>query len=153
NLSGNWGAVTPKFAIDYKPGDDTLLYASASRGFRSGGFNIGGLQGTAFAPEYVWSYEAGLKKQWDDRHYTLDLSAFQSDYSDMQVFQIRNLLATVENAASARIRGVEAELTALPGDGFRVDLSGALLDPVFEKFSSVDAAHASLGLIDLAGKQ
>lgn len=153
NLSGNWGAVTPKFALDYKPTDNTLIYASASRGFRSGGFNIGGLQGTAFSPEFVWSYEAGLKHQWADRRYTLNLSAFQSDYSNMQVFQIRNLLATVENAASARIRGVEAEFTALPGDGFRFDFSGSLLDPVFEKFSSVDAAHAGLGLIDLAGKQ
>jgi iron complex outermembrane receptor protein len=152
-LAGNWGALTPKFVVDYKPTDNTMIYASASRGFRSGGFNIGGLQGTAFAPEFVWSYEAGVKHQSDDHRYTLNLAAYHSDYSDMQVFQIRSLLATVENAASATIRGIEAEFTALPGDGFRIDLAGSYTDARFDKFSSVDAAHSSLGPIDLAGYQ
>jgi len=152
-LSGKWGALTPKFAVDYTPTDNTLLYASASRGFRSGGFNVGGLQGTAFAPEFVWNYEAGWKQQFLDRRYTFNLAVFQSDYTDMQVFQIRALLATVENAASAKIRGVEAEFTALPGYGIRFDLAASYVDGEFKQFSSVDAANPGPGAINLSGYQ
>ncbi|HEX2594096.1 MAG TPA: TonB-dependent receptor [Rhizomicrobium sp.] len=153
DLKGNWSAVTPKFVINYKPSDDTMFYASASRGFRSGGFNIGGLQGTAFSPEFVWSYEGGMKHQSSDRRYTVNLAVFQSDYTDMQVFQIRSLLATVENAASATIKGVEGEFTALPTDDIRFDLNASYTDATFDQFSSVDQAHAALGLIDLSGNQ
>lgn len=153
NLRGNWAAWTPKVSVDYSPFDDTLLYASVSRGFRSGGFNIGGLQGTAFAPEVVWSYEAGFKHQFFDNRYALNMAVFQSDYSDLQVFQIRNLLATVDNAASATIRGAEVEFIALPGYGIRLDVVASYTDSEFDKFASVDAANPGLGLINLSGYQ
>ncbi|MBI1329296.1 MAG: TonB-dependent receptor [Alphaproteobacteria bacterium] len=152
-LEGDWSALTPKFAIDYKPTDNTMVYASASRGFRSGGFNIGGLQGTAFSPEFVWSYEAGVKHQWADRRYTLNLALFQEDYTDLQVFQILSLLSTVQNAASATIKGIEGEFVALPGDGIRLDLNAAYTDAQFDKFSNTDAADPLAIVQNLAGYQ
>ena len=153
NLSGSWGAVTPKLSLSYKVTEDSLAYASISRGFRSGGFNVGGLQGSPFDPEYVWSYEAGLKQQFFDKRLTANLAFFRSEYTDMQVFQIRALTATVENAASSTLQGAELELVALLGDGLRLDFSGSYIDTKFNEFSTRDESRPGLGEIDLTGNQ
>lgn len=152
-LSDSWGAVTPKLSLSYRPSDAATIYASVSRGYRSGGFNIGGLQGRGFNPEFIWSYEVGAKQQFFDSKLTLNLALFHSDYSDMQVFQIRALTATVENAASATLKGVEFELVALPGSGIRLDISGSYIDAKFKEFSTVDEARSGLGLLNLSGNQ
>lgn len=153
NLAGEWDALTPKVSIDYRPSENVMAYASVSRGFRSGGFNLGGLQGRAFEPEFVWSYEAGVKAQFMNRRLTTNLALFRSDYTDMQVFQIRALTATVENAASAELSGVELEVTALLDEGLRVEFAGSYLDATFESFQSLDESRAALGLIDLGGNR
>jgi iron complex outermembrane receptor protein len=152
-LSGEWGAATPKVSLNFRPTEDALFYASASRGFRSGGFNIGGLQGQAFNPEFIWSYELGSKQQFFDRRLTVNVALFHSDYTDMQVFQIRALTATVENAASATLKGGEFELVALPAKGIRVDVAGSYIDATFNEFSTVDESRSGLGLLNLAGNQ
>ena len=55
-------AWTPKVGIEMKLPHDTLAYASAARGFKSGGFNLSSpVPGRGFAPEWAWSYEGGLK--------------------------------------------------------------------------------------------
>lgn len=153
NLAGEWDALTPKVSIDYRPSDTVMAYASVSRGFRSGGFNLGGLQGRAFEPEFVWSYEAGVKAQFLDRRLTTNLAVFRSEYTDMQVFQIRALTATVENAASATLSGAELEVTAALDEGLRLEFAGSYLDATFEAFQSIDESRSELGLIDLAGNQ
>jgi iron complex outermembrane receptor protein len=153
DLAGEWDALTPKVSIDYRPSDTVMLYGSVSRGFRSGGFNLGGLQGRAFEPEFVWSYEAGVKAQFLDRRLTTNVAVFRADYTDMQVFQIRALTATVENAASATLSGAELEVTALLGKGLRVDFAGSYLDATFNEFESIDESRSELGLIDLSGNQ
>lgn len=59
-----------------------MLYASATKGFKSGGYNTNAIQ-PAFDPETSINYEAGLKsKLFDDRLY-LNLVAFYTQYSDM----------------------------------------------------------------------
>src|SRR5690606_19346837 len=105
-----------------KANEDTLLYASASRGFKSGGFNGRPTQGPgdvkSFAPEYVWSYEAGIKADWLDRRVRTNLAVFHTDYKGIQLTStatdpVTNILSIfVENGGKARVRGAEAELTA-----------------------------------------
>jgi iron complex outermembrane receptor protein len=153
NLSGEWGAFTPKLSLNYKATEDSLIYASVSRGFRSGGFNIGGFQGESFAPEFIMSYEAGYKQQLFDKRLTANLALFRSEYTDMQVFQIRGFTATVENAASATLQGAELELTALLGDGYRFDVAASYIDSEFNELSTIDESRASLGELDLSGNQ
>ncbi|MBW2366620.1 MAG: TonB-dependent receptor [Deltaproteobacteria bacterium] len=62
-LSTKWDAVTPKFGIDYQVSEEMLLYASITRGFKSGGYNVVAVQ-NAYDPEFIWSYEIGLKSDW-----------------------------------------------------------------------------------------
>ena len=56
-------AWTPKIGIQSQASGSTFVYVSATRGFKSGGFNPTSMQpGLAFGPEFAWSYEAGLKQ-------------------------------------------------------------------------------------------
>jgi iron complex outermembrane receptor protein len=55
-------AWTPKFGLDLRIGDGAIAYVSATRGFKSGGFNLTATSaGRGFAPERAWTYEAGFK--------------------------------------------------------------------------------------------
>src|SRR3546814_7501906 len=62
-----------------------MVYASATRGFKSGGFQLG--DGRPFLPEYVWSYEVGLKSTLLDRRLRANFSAFYYDYTNLQVVE------------------------------------------------------------------
>ena len=55
-------AWTPKFGVDMRLREDALVYVSATRGFKSGGFSPTSTEaGLGFAPEFAWSYEGGVK--------------------------------------------------------------------------------------------
>ncbi|MBL4852884.1 MAG: TonB-dependent receptor [Robiginitomaculum sp.] len=135
-VSDSWSSFSPKFSLDYQAGENTLLYTSVSRGFKSGGFNGRPTsQGAvdSFDPEFVWSYEAGVKTSFADRRVLLSAAAFVYDYQDIQLTSIRaddtgNLLLVTENAGTATIQGFEAELRAMVTDNFIVDASLGLLD-------------------------
>ncbi|MDA5194445.1 TonB-dependent receptor [Govanella unica] len=120
-------AFTPKVGLDYQANDNLFLYASATKGFKSGGFNS---QATnpltaGYAPEMLWSYELGAKTQWFDRRLRLNLTGFYYDYTDLQV---RQLLgpgnSVISNAASATVKGLELEVIAKPVS--EIQLSGNL---------------------------
>ena len=144
--SQDWKAFTPRFALNWKASDDLLLYASVARGYKSGGFQ--GLSGTAagastpYDPEFAWSYEAGAKTDWLNRRLRINVSAFQTDYSDLQISQLVPLCCVVvSNAAKARIRGAEAEVVARPAAGFQIDGSYAYLDAKFIEYSIPGQAY------------
>ncbi len=135
-VSDSWSAWSPKVSLDYQSSENTLLYASISRGFKSGSFNgRPTTQGEvdSFDPEFVWSYEAGIKTSFADRRVLLSAAAFIYDYQDMQLTSTRadntgNLLLVTENAGSANVKGVEVEMRAMVTDDFIVDASIGLLD-------------------------
>ncbi|PZQ24633.1 MAG: hypothetical protein DI569_00170 [Sphingopyxis macrogoltabida] len=115
---------TPMFNIAWQATDDVMAYANYSEGYRAGGF-AGRFAGTltsplpSFDPEYVTSYELGLKSSLFDRRLIFNLSAYQMDYDDIQVSATTpNLPGFVLNLAAARFRGFEAEMRAILGGGF-----------------------------------
>ena len=116
---------TPRVSIDHKFTPDAMVYASWSRGFRSGGWN--GRPGSApqtigpYNPETVDSYEAGVRTKFDDNKALVNVTVFQTDYSNKQEDQIRanplnpaSTITFVVNAAKARFRGVELETQYRP---------------------------------------
>src|SRR3546814_5523713 len=90
-----------------------MVYASATRGFKSGGFQLG--DGRPFLPEYVWSYEVGLKSTLLDRRLRANFSAFYYDYTNLQVVEYNNGVASTTNAGKPIIRSQEhtSELQSL----------------------------------------
>lgn len=135
-----WKEATPRFALEWKAAPSILLYASAAKGFKGGGWQAAtpdaATASRAFNPETAWNYEVGFKSDLFDRRVRLNLAAFQLDFSNLQVEQLDDVLLTtvVTNAASAKIRGLEGELSIAVTDRFSVSGSGSLLDAKYEDY-------------------
>ena len=144
------GAFTPRFGVDYQVNNGLLVYGSATRGFKSGGFNVTGTE-PAYRPETIWAYEAGLKTTLLDRRLQLNASAFYYDYKNLQVqaFTPQGTL-DITNAASSTIKGVELEITAKPASGLQLSLSGAYLDATYDRYVTARSTAPNLPL-DLSG--
>lgn len=146
--------LSPKFTLSYQANPAILLYATVSKGFQSGGFDVGaqpppGGSIVPFKPETVWNYEGGIKfrKGW----VSADLAAFHSRYSDLQVSQIVDGLPQTTNAASSRIHGVELSTTLRPIANLTLSGSFAYVQAEFRNFVQNDPLS---GLVrDLDGNQ
>ncbi|WP_262982753.1 TonB-dependent receptor [Sphingobium sp. SCG-1] len=131
SASGDQGTKlwTPMANLAWQATDDILLYGTYSEGYRAGGFAARFSAGLisplpSYEPEFVTSYEAGIKSTWFDRRLTLNLAAFQIDYSDIQVTATtQGLAGFVLNLADARFTGFEAEARAVLGGGFTANVS------------------------------
>ncbi len=105
-------AWSPRVSLEFRARENAFAYVSVARGFKSGGFNLTTPEaGRGYAPEWARSYEVGLKTNARGRA-QLNLAAFHTDYSDLQVqTAIRPGVIDISNAAAATIRGVEIEAT------------------------------------------
>ena len=108
-------AWTPKIGLEMKLPNGALAYVSATRGFKSGGFNPSSTApGRGYAPEWVWSYEGGLKGTLMGGRSRFGTSAFFMDYTNLQVQTPIGIgVFDIRNAAAATIRGIEVEDTSL----------------------------------------
>ena len=147
----SWNAFTPKAGLEYAFNDDLFGYFSATRGFKSGGFNLGSYQNEPFDPEFIWSYEAGLKGTFLDGRLSLNTAAFYYDYSDLQVQDVEQNNVRVENAASARIFGIEIDGVFIASEQASIDFAFAYLNSEFKDFVSEDPKRPALGSLDLSG--
>ena len=128
-------AWTPKLGIEMKLPHDALAYVSATRGFKSGGFNLSSTApGRGFAPEWAWSYEGGLKGLLAGGRFRFSTSAFVMDYTNLQVQTPIGIgVLDIRNAAAATIRGVEVEGTSLIGRGIEAGGHLAWLDATYDQ--------------------
>lgn len=156
NASASYDAWTPKFGVNIRPDSNTLIYASATRGFKSGGYDMGSTDEVnaerGFAPELLWSYELGAKTSLLNRKLDIALTGFRYDYNDLQVtLFVPPSYAVTQNAAAARTYGVEFEMLARPAQG--LTLSGALayLDAKYRQYTG--AYTAAFGAFDATGKR
>jgi iron complex outermembrane receptor protein len=143
----SWDALTPSFGLDYQLTGDSLLYFSAGRGFKSGGFN--GRANTpgetgAYDPEYVWTYEVGSKNTLADGRLRLNGAVFYSDYTDFQarVSEVVNPDAPIPtfsfpvlNAAALDIWGAEVEMVWVPVDGLTLQGQLGYLNADYAEFT------------------
>ena len=150
-IDRNWTEPSWHVSLGYQWTEDAYVYASATRGYKSGGFNdqigLGRPYGNNLAlfaaaadatdPEFANSYEIGLRSEGMDNRLRFNATGFWVNYSDLQR-QI-NVPVTITdsngdettaqvtryfNAAKARVYGIEAELEAVPTDAlvFRATL-------------------------------
>jgi iron complex outermembrane receptor protein len=130
SLKDSWGAISSRAGIEYRWTNDVMTYFSASRGFKSGGINGASFFGqhVPFDPEYIWTYELGLRSDWLDKRLRFNATGFYSDYTDLQ-FRVALAsptgapIAIVTNAAKAEIYGFEIELSAVPAPGLELTAS------------------------------
>jgi iron complex outermembrane recepter protein len=161
NDSDKFNAFTPRLVVNYEATDDINVYASATRGFKSGGFNLLAVQ-PGFSPEKVWSYELGFKSKFGAGKGTFNANIFYADYKDIQVGQIVNLSSVLTNAAAATLKGAEVEVNYRPVPALDLGATLAYLDAKYDKFCTGDptqpTAPVSVGCtaanpIDLGGNR
>ena len=114
---------TPRFAIDYKFTKDLMAYASATKGFKSGGWNSRAYYAAAAFPFYketVWSYEAGLRSEWFHHMLKANLTGFYFMDYDAQLPggalnpSTGTITYLTTNVADMQNYGLEAEFTLTP---------------------------------------
>ncbi len=123
--------LSGRAVVEVTPNDDVLLYASFSRGFKSGGV-IGDItfaneELVPFRPEVVYAYELGLKTE-PTGTLRFNASAFYYDYKDIQTFVAGTLGPVLGNADSAKVYGADVEVFWNPIDPFTLNLGLGLLD-------------------------
>jgi len=148
--SGN----SPRLVLTYHPVDDTTVYATAARGYRPGGPNVGLPTGigctlnNAYSPLYqpdtVWNYELGTKLEFLNRRLSIDVAAYRIDWKNVQqsVDDPGCGYLFVANVGSARSRGVEAEINFKPIESLLLSASGSYDQA---EFTSIEAAFEGAG--------
>ena len=122
--------LTGRAVLDFKITDDNLIYASYSRGYKSGGINPP-LQPIfavpeSFRPEQVDAFEIGSKNSFGNGALQLNLTAFYYKYKDLQLSKIVARTAVNDNV-SANIYGFEAEAIVRPDPDVVVNLGFSYL--------------------------
>jgi iron complex outermembrane receptor protein len=140
NERRQWRNGSLHLGAQYYADAATMLYASVSTGYKMGGFyeqfdtcNHGCLELLQYDPEKVISYEVGYKGKLFDNHLQLSLTAFLTNYRNMQqtgeevvgidqapdsnTFGRPISTYTTVNLTNAQIKGIEAEFTATPWRG------------------------------------
>ena len=115
-----------KIGLDHQLNERTLLYASASRGFKSGGFDtraLAALNGDATRPvdpETLDAYEVGFK--WDSEDATLRINGavFWNVWEDLQAFAVVSGIPALTNVPEAEIFGAEVEVQWAPTDAWLI---------------------------------
>lgn len=127
----SWSSWTPSLTVNWNVTDEAFVYATVSKGFKSGGWNgenanLPSEATQSYNPEYAWNYELGAKTQWFDNRLRFNVTGFWTEYKDLQTQQYvlfdPNLPADniISNAGKARVRGVELELVAVPVEGLTI---------------------------------
>ncbi|MBJ2138139.1 TonB-dependent receptor [Paraglaciecola chathamensis] len=133
-----WDAVTGRISAEYQLNDEIFAFASFARGYRAGSFNDRirtNLDNNGVEPydeEILDNIETGIRSDLLDGTLRLNLTAFYSDYQDLQltapVLNSVPIRTLVQNAGQAEIKGLEGEFIWLPADNFRIDGAFGYLD-------------------------
>jgi iron complex outermembrane receptor protein len=132
--------LTGKIGANYHASDDTMIYVTASKGYKAGGVNLTPLTPN-FAPERNFVYEAGFKTELLDRHLRVNGDVFYSNYKDIQLSSLVSGLPVTQNALAGKAKGAELEITGqFGGLGFNAGLG--YLDAKFDNSACISDTNA-----------
>ena len=108
--------VSPQFTVAYHVPSGAMVYATAARGFKAGGFNAAALPGSeAYGEEHSWNYEGGVKTLVAGSRVSVNAGVFYIQWEDLQA-NVPNPFVPgqfyIANAGSATSKGVELEFNA-----------------------------------------
>ena len=135
-----------KGAVEYDLSPNSMLYASVATGYKAGGVGDDGGNGAVgdarfFRPETNINYEAGIRSKLFDNTLSLNLTAFWTDYKDLQIQTVtgNNPPKTIAtNAGKSRSRGLELEYIWAPTPADRISGYLSYLDAKFRDFPGID---------------
>ena len=141
----SWTEFTPRVSVDYSFSDDDMVYASWSRGFRSGGFNGRATTPSSigpYDPEQVDSFEIGLRSRSLDDRLVFNATAFHAIYKNKHESEIYQFGAATEtvvnNAAKATINGLEIESQLAVTENVQLRATVGMIDGKYDEFLAPD---------------
>ncbi len=129
---------TPKATISYTASENTMMFFTVSRGYRSGGVNLLAQvlpqAQNRFEPDTTLNYELGTKLTLADGTVTVIAAAYYIDWTDLQITDFDQTLGVgfISNAGSAHTGGFEMEITAKPNDNLTISLSGNISEAILD---------------------
>ena len=150
-----WNETLWKAGIEFDLNEDMLLYATASTGYRMGGFNpIDPAIPAVYDPEHVTAYEVGLKSTLQEGRVQLNVAAYHNDYEDMHAQGFIDLggAAIAEyfsNGGEITSTGLEVEFKWIPSDNWNIAATAAFMDAEFGEYLN----GVLFGFSDLDGRQ
>jgi iron complex outermembrane receptor protein len=147
-----YNSFSPAVTLAYQVSKDINVYARFAQGFKSGGFNgetnsfgaptaacpTGAVElCNPYRPEKVDSYEIGLKTRLAGGKVIFNVAAFWDEHKDIQLSVFKagaGASSIVNNAAKARIRGLEIETVLRPIDPLTINASLAFIDPKYKSY-------------------
>lgn len=141
--------VAWRAALNWTPNSDTLVYASVSRGYKSGTTPINAAnlarQNAPVKQERLTAYEVGVKATLADRAVQANVSAFYYDYRDKQISTyfadpIYTALSRLDNVPDSEAYGVEGELIVRPAQGITLSANGLWLKTRINNYNGTNAA-------------
>ncbi|AWH55469.1 TonB-dependent receptor [Stenotrophomonas sp. ESTM1D_MKCIP4_1] len=147
----NFSNVSPKVSLDYQITPDIMVYGLATRGFKSGGYNIRAnavavpRSAEPFDDEAVDSFEIGSKMGFFDQRLFLNLSAFHNKYKDIQLSVFTGIdtngdgvddsfFGDFTNAGKGTVNGLEIEYQYLPTQHWLISGNLAWLDAKYDEY-------------------
>ncbi|WP_184199173.1 TonB-dependent receptor [Polymorphobacter multimanifer] len=126
----SFSEFTGRAVLDWKISDDSLVYASYSRGYKSGGINPP-LQPIfsvpdSFAPEFVNAFEIGSKNTFLDGALRANITAFYYQYKGLQLSRIVARTSVNDNV-DATVYGLEGEFIVQPTRGLAFNFGASYL--------------------------
>jgi len=125
-----FSSTDPRFYVQYRVTSHINAYASASKGFRSGGNNLTPAE-PPYQPETLWSYDLGAKIRYPLVGLRADVDLFDMSYTNFVSDTYIPPTYLYTNVGKARIRGVDADLTWMPIDQWVLSLNTEILHTEF----------------------
>lgn len=146
-----WPDFSPRAALNWTIADDVLAFASFTRGFRSGGYNVRFSDATLvtrpnnplstpgpYDPEEVDAFEIGLKSTFLDKRARVNLAAFHNKFRGLQRTALNaNGGQQTLNAAAGTVQGLEVDLTLAPVDTFKVQMAYGYVKARYDSFDFI----------------
>ena len=141
NLNGSRdeSSFTPLLRLEYRPNDDMMLFASATTGFKAGGFDARSNNTVSFefTDEEATSFEFGGRFAYADGRGETGISFFYTDYDDLQVSQFDGTLGfNVTNVPNTVVQGFELDGRYLISDSVTWTYAVGFLDHEFKNFGA-----------------
>ena len=152
----SYDAISPKFGIQYTPKENSLIYMTYNRGFRTGGLTSitsdpSQIPLIAYKPEYSNTFEAGIRSESKNKKFRSGFVIFYGIVNDLQIptLVLPDAITVTKNVGKLESKGIEYELNAIIFKGLTMNYVGGMTDARFKSFKTGKNGE----IVDLAGKR
>ena len=161
NASDSWNETTWRTVLDYRLGDDQMVYLSYATGFLSGGFSetCATVEFCSYDPETNDNIEIGYKADLLDARLRLNIAAFRTQYDDLQRAVVAPYVAAdgsnqqetvTVNTGRSEVKGIDVEAIWVPTDNWRITAAVNWLDHKYKRgvLPALRGAGEEISLLD-----